>query len=179
MTAGPVGRVLRFAGDALREMGRGSWRYWAWVGVLGAMIAVGVWSYGQQLNEGLVVTNMSNQVSWGFYIANFTFLVGVAAAAVMLVIPAYIYNWKPIKEIAIFGELLAVSAIVMSMLFVFVDVGRPDTVSVAVTPASTSPASCSVRCPARTITLSCSNVSKPWILKVRKSQSVSVARWPP
>jgi Ni/Fe-hydrogenase subunit HybB-like protein len=65
-----------------------------------------------------VVTNMRDQVSWAFYIGNFTFLVGVAAAAVMLVIPAYVYNWKPIKEIAIFGELLAISAFVMCMLFV-------------------------------------------------------------
>ena len=54
---------------------------------------------------------MRDQVSWGFYIGNFTFLVGVAAAAVMLVIPAYIYNWKPIREIVIYGELLAISAI--------------------------------------------------------------------
>jgi molybdopterin-containing oxidoreductase family membrane subunit len=69
---------------------------------------------------------MRDQVSWGFYIGNFTFLVGVAAAAVVLVIPAYVYDWKPIREIVIFGELLAVSAIVMCMLFVTVDVGRPD-----------------------------------------------------
>jgi molybdopterin-containing oxidoreductase family membrane subunit len=67
-------------------------------------------------------------VSWAFYIGNFTFLVGVAAAAVLLVIPAYIYNWKPIREIAIFGELLAISAIVMCLLFVTVDIGRPDRV---------------------------------------------------
>ena len=71
---------------------------------------------------------MRDQVSWAFYIGNFTFLVGVAAAAVLLVIPAYVYNWKPIREIAIFGELLAVSAIVMCLLFVTVDVGRPDRV---------------------------------------------------
>ncbi|MBI5485730.1 MAG: polysulfide reductase NrfD [Deltaproteobacteria bacterium] len=69
---------------------------------------------------------MRDPVSWGFYIGNFTFLVGVAAAAVVLVIPAYIYKWGPIREIAIFGELLAVSAIVMCLLFVFVDIGRPD-----------------------------------------------------
>lgn len=69
---------------------------------------------------------MRDQVSWGFYIGNFTFLVGVAAAAVVLVIPAYIYDWKPIREIVIFGELLAVSAIVMCLLFVLVDIGRPD-----------------------------------------------------
>ena len=73
-----------------------------------------------------IVTAMRDQVSWGFYIGNFTFLVGVAAAAVVLVIPAYVYDWKPISEIVIFGELLAVSAIVMCLLFVMVDIGRPD-----------------------------------------------------
>jgi molybdopterin-containing oxidoreductase family membrane subunit len=69
---------------------------------------------------------MRDQVSWGFYIGNFTFLVGVAAAAVVLVIPAYVYDWKPIRQIVVYGELLAVSAIVMCLLFVFVDIGRPD-----------------------------------------------------
>jgi molybdopterin-containing oxidoreductase family membrane subunit len=78
------------------------------------------------VRDGLAVTAMRDQVSWGFYIGNFTFLVGVAAAAVVLVIPAYIYDWKPIREIVIFGELLAVSAIVMCLLFVLVDIGRPD-----------------------------------------------------
>jgi molybdopterin-containing oxidoreductase family membrane subunit len=69
---------------------------------------------------------MRDQVSWAFYIGNFTFLVGVAAAAVVLVIPAYIYHWKPIKEVAILGEILAISAIVMCLLFVVADMGRPD-----------------------------------------------------
>jgi molybdopterin-containing oxidoreductase family membrane subunit len=69
---------------------------------------------------------MRDQVSWGFYIGNFTFLVGVAAAAVILVIPAYVYDWKPIRQIVVYGELLAVSAIVMCLLFVLVDIGRPD-----------------------------------------------------
>jgi molybdopterin-containing oxidoreductase family membrane subunit len=69
---------------------------------------------------------MRDQVSWGFYIGNFTFLVGVAAAAVVLVIPAYIYDWKPIRQIVVYGELLAVSAIIMCLLFVTVDIGRPE-----------------------------------------------------
>ncbi len=69
---------------------------------------------------------MRNQVAWGFYISNFTFLVGVAAAAVLLVIPAYVYDFKPIKEIAFLGEMMAVSAITMCILFVMVDVGHPD-----------------------------------------------------
>ncbi|MCC6672247.1 MAG: polysulfide reductase NrfD [Planctomycetes bacterium] len=69
---------------------------------------------------------MRDQVSWAFYIGNFTFLVGVAAAAVLLVIPAYVYHWKPIKEVVILGELLAIASIVMCGLFVLVDVGHPE-----------------------------------------------------
>ena len=100
--------------------------YWAWVGFLLALCVSGVLAYAQQLQSGLVLTAMRDQVSWGFYIGNFTFMVGVAAAAVVLVIPAYVYQWKPIREIVIFGELLAVSSIVMCLLFVTVDIGRPE-----------------------------------------------------
>ena len=66
--------------------------------------------YAHQSRTGLIATNMRDQVSWAFYVGNFTFLVGVAAAAVLLVIPAYVYNWGPIKEVVILGELLAISA---------------------------------------------------------------------
>ena len=105
---------------------RGNRAYWAWLTFLAVLIVSGALAYAAQASTGLVLTAMRDQVSWGFYIGNFTFLVGVAAAAVVLVIPAYIYDWKPIREIVIFGELLAVSAIIMCLLFVLVDVGRPD-----------------------------------------------------
>jgi molybdopterin-containing oxidoreductase family membrane subunit len=105
---------------------KGSKAYYIWVGTLLTIAGFGVVGYLYQLNQGLIVTAMRDQVSWGFYISNFTFLVGVAAAAVLLVIPAYIYHWKPIKEIAVLGELLAISAICMCLMFVTVDIGRPD-----------------------------------------------------
>jgi molybdopterin-containing oxidoreductase family membrane subunit len=105
---------------------RGSPLYYAWMVGLIATIGVGVWAYLGQLEAGLITTNMRDPVSWGYYIGNFTFLVGVAAAAVLLVIPAYVYDWKPIKEVVILGELLAISAIVMCLLFVLVDMGRPE-----------------------------------------------------
>jgi Ni/Fe-hydrogenase subunit HybB-like protein len=119
-------RFSRFVTGSVRLALTGSTAYWLWVGTLVVLIVSGALAYGHQLREGLVLTAMRDQVSWAFYIGNFTFLVGVAAAAVVLVIPAYVYHWKPIREIVIFGELLAVSAIVMCMLFVTVDVGRPD-----------------------------------------------------
>ena len=118
--------LLLFLRDVFRELFRGSFIYWAWIVFLWAIIAVGGWKYIGQLNNGLVVTNMSSQVSWGFYISNFTFLVGVAAAAVMLVIPAYIFNRKDIRDVVLLGDTMAVTAVMMAMLFVIVDIGRPD-----------------------------------------------------
>jgi molybdopterin-containing oxidoreductase family membrane subunit len=115
-----------FTRGSLRLILRGPKSYWAWLAFLAVLIVSGALAYEDQVVTGLVVTAMRDQVSWGFYIGNFTFLVGVAAAAVILVIPAYVYNWKPIREIVIYGELLAISAIIMCLLFVVVDIGRPD-----------------------------------------------------
>jgi len=116
----------RFILDTLRLLAKGNRAYYAWVGFLLVLVAAGAWAYVGQLNQGLIATHMRDQVSWGFYIGNFTFLVGVAAASIMLVIPAYIYDWEPIKEITILGEMLAISALIMCLGFVMVDIGRPD-----------------------------------------------------
>ncbi|MFC1707914.1 NrfD/PsrC family molybdoenzyme membrane anchor subunit [Planctomycetota bacterium] len=115
---------VRFLWNALRYAFRGGPAYYAWLGFLAILVAWGIGAYYDQLAHGLITTNMRDQVSWAFYIGNFTFLVGVAAAAIILVIPAYIYDWKPIKEVVVLGEILAVSAIVMCMLFVTVEEGR-------------------------------------------------------
>lgn len=116
----------RFTRGSVSLIAHGPASYWMWLSVLAALIVSGAMAYAAQVQTGLGLTAMRDQVSWGFYIGNFTFLVGVAAAAVVLVIPAYIYNWKPIREIVIYGELLALSAIIMCLMFVLVDIGRPD-----------------------------------------------------
>jgi molybdopterin-containing oxidoreductase family membrane subunit len=121
-----IHKWVQFFVGAFGHMKQGSRYYYAWLAFLVALILFGVLGYVHQFNQGLIVTDMRDQVSWGFYIGNFTFLVGVAAAAVVLVIPAYIYHWGPIYEIAIIGELLAISAIIMCLGFVSVDIGRPD-----------------------------------------------------
>lgn len=117
---------LRFFTESVRVWTRGSAGYYAWIAALLALVATGIYGYSVQYEEGLIATGLRDPVSWGFYIGNFTFLVGVAAAAVILVIPAYVYHWGPIKEIVILGELLAIASIAMCMLFVLVDMGRPD-----------------------------------------------------
>jgi Ni/Fe-hydrogenase subunit HybB-like protein len=116
----------RFLRTCLRFALRGNAAYWSWLLLLAGLMGWGGLAYYDQLTRGLIVTHMRDQVSWAFYVGNFTFLVGVAAAAVVLVIPAYVYQWKPIKEVAIFGEILAVSALVMSLMFVVADMGHPE-----------------------------------------------------
>jgi molybdopterin-containing oxidoreductase family membrane subunit len=71
---------------------------------------------------------MSRDVSWGLYIAQFTFLVGVAASAVMLVLPYYLHDYKAFGKITVLGEFLAVAAVIMCVLFIFVDLGQPSRV---------------------------------------------------
>lgn len=118
--------VFRFIVDGIREMLRGPRGYWLWLFALTAIVIFGAWRYSEQLSHGLVVTGMSDQVSWGFYIANFAFLVGIAAAAVLLVVPAYIFHRKDIKDVVLVGEGMAVAAVTMAILFVIADLGRPE-----------------------------------------------------
>ena len=120
--------MRQFLVGAAQRIIKGSPLYYVWVVFLLVMTAVGITAYVRQLQSGLIVTGMTSYVSWGFYIGNFTFLVGVAAAAVLLIIPAYLYDFGPIKEIVIIGEALAVSALFMCLMFVTADLGRPDRV---------------------------------------------------
>lgn len=117
--------LLRFALGSFKIVIKGGRTYYAGIFFLFLLMLWGGYGYFGQLKDGLIQTHMRDSVSWAFYIGNFTFLVGVAAAAVMLVIPAYIYNWKPIKEIVIFGEILAICAVIMCLTFIMVDIGNP------------------------------------------------------
>ncbi len=124
-----MGKLLQLIKNffiTLRFITKGNRWYYGWLAFLLLLITSGILSYIKQIDQGMILTNMRDQVSWGLYISNFTFLVGVAAAAVLLVIPAYLYNFKPIKEIVLFGEMLAITAIIMCLLFIMADLGRPE-----------------------------------------------------
>ncbi len=104
---------------------KGNKWYWGWVVVLLGFIGAGFGLYLMQLKFGLGITGMSRDVSWGFYIANFTYLVGVAAGGVMVVLPYYLHDYKAYGKITILGEFLAIASIVMCLLFILVDLGQP------------------------------------------------------
>jgi len=118
---------------------QGSRRYWTWLAVVAAVIAAGLVAWLYQYRVGLGITGLSRDVSWGLYIAQFTFLVGVAASAVMVVLPYYLHNFKVFARVTILGEFLAISAVILCMLFIFVDMGQPQRVlNVALHPTPNS-----------------------------------------
>ena len=106
----------------------GSKRYYGLLAALLALAGIGVIFYARQLTFGLGITGMGRDVSWGFYVAQFTYLVGVAASAMMVVLPYYLHDYKAFGRVTILGEFLAVAAVTMCLLFIVVDMGRPDRV---------------------------------------------------
>ena len=112
----------------LEKVLKGRPSFYVWLAFLGGIITLGALVYLYQVFVGLRITDLSRDVSWGFYIAQFTYMVGVAASAVMLVLPAYFHHYTKFKKMIILGEFLAIGSCVVCMLFIFVDLGQPQRV---------------------------------------------------
>ncbi|MEN8258270.1 MAG: sulfate reduction electron transfer complex DsrMKJOP subunit DsrP [Thermodesulfobacteriota bacterium] len=125
MTTNPQNGSVAFISDCMRWSLTGGRGFKLYLISLLVVMAAGLFSYATQFSEGLITTGMSDIVSWGLYISNFTFFVGVAAAAVMLILPAYILKDKDLHEVVIIGECVAVGALVMCLMFITVDMGAP------------------------------------------------------
>ncbi len=118
--------VIKFVIDYVSYIFKGGAKFYAWLGFL--LLFLIPWAYGSytQFTEGMIITGLTDQVSWGLYLANFVFLVGVAAGAVTVVFPAYVYKYEPLHKVTVLGEMLAISAVIMCLLFIFSHMGRPD-----------------------------------------------------
>lgn len=104
---------------------KGNRSYWIWMTGLLVVMGIGGFFYLDQLEHGLMVTGQSRDVSWGFYTAQMTFFVGVAAGGVMLVLPYYLHDYKAFGKITILGEFLAVAAIIMCLSYLLIHLGQP------------------------------------------------------
>lgn len=118
--------LLSFASDYVRYVLKGGAKFYAWMGTLALFIVGMLYVFYLQNTEGLIVTGMTSQIHDGLYLANLVFLVGVAAGAVTIVFPAYVYHHEGMHKVTVLGEMLAISAVIMVMFFVFAHMGRPD-----------------------------------------------------
>jgi hypothetical protein len=117
---------MRFATDYVRYVIKGGPKFYAWMGALSLLILGMLYVFYLQNTDGLIVTGMTSQIHDGLYLANLVFLVGVAAGAVTIVFPAYVYHHEGMHKVTVLGEMLAISAVIMVMFFVFAHMGRPD-----------------------------------------------------
>ncbi|MCS7280132.1 MAG: polysulfide reductase NrfD [Desulfobacterota bacterium] len=107
---------------------KGSKIYWLWLSLLFFGVTFGFVMYLKQLSLGLGITGMGKDVSWGLYIANFTFFVGVAASAFMILVPYYFHGVKAYGTLIVLAEFLAAVSVLVAIAFVFVDLGKPERV---------------------------------------------------
>ncbi len=121
-----MNRLNSFLVDYWRYVLKGGVGFYVWVGLLAVLSAIALYGFYLQNTDGLIVTGMTSQIHDGLYFANLVFLVGVAAGAVTIVFPAYIYHNEAMHKVSVLGEMLAISAVVMVTLFVFAHMGRPD-----------------------------------------------------
>jgi Ni/Fe-hydrogenase subunit HybB-like protein len=121
-----VQQLISFTTDYTRYVLKGGTKFYAWMGSLALLIVGMMYVFYLQNTDGLIVTGMTSQISDGLYLANLVFLVGVAAGAVTIVFPAYVYHHEGMHKVAVLGEMLAITAVIMVMVFVFAHMGRPD-----------------------------------------------------
>ena len=121
-----MNKLISFVADYMRYVLKGGPKFFGWMGLLAFLSAIALYGFYLQNTEGLIVTGLTSQIHDGLYYANLVFLVGVAAGAVTIVFPAYIYHNEAMHKVSVLGEMLAISAVVMVMLFVFAHMGRPD-----------------------------------------------------
>jgi molybdopterin-containing oxidoreductase family membrane subunit len=118
--------LTSFLTDYVRYVLKGGTKFYSWMASLSVLILFMLYVFYLQNTEGLIVTGMTSQISDGLYLANLVFLVGVAAGAVTIVFPAYVYHHEGMHKVAVLGEMLAITAVIMVMVFVFAHMGRPD-----------------------------------------------------
>lgn len=123
-----LGEFAAFVRASGRAVSEGGAAYRRWLAFLATWIALGGLAWSQQLRDGMSVTAMTDQVPWGAYIANFSFTVGLASSALVLIAQRYLRRdpGPDANALVVVGQVAAIAALSMAMLFVVVDIGRPD-----------------------------------------------------
>lgn len=98
---------------------------WTLGALLVGLVVLGGVAYMNQARTGLGVTGLSREIPWSLYISQFTFLVGIGASAVTVLLPYYFHHQKVFARALILGEIVAVIALTQALLCITVDLGKP------------------------------------------------------
>ncbi len=115
-----------FVERAVWPIGRGGIRYWIAVVVFAALVLAGVYAWFYQVQRGLGVTGLNQKVSWGFYIVNCVFFIGISYGGAMTSAILRLTNAKWRAPLTRLAEATAVVALLVGAVYPLVDLGRPD-----------------------------------------------------
>ncbi|MFV0453266.1 MAG: NrfD/PsrC family molybdoenzyme membrane anchor subunit [Propioniciclava sp.] len=97
-----------------------------WLGISGGLTLLALVLWIVQVTRGLIVTDMRDLTSWGLYIVMFMYTEGVASGALVLATAPLVFRIRGLGQLPRVSLLVAIAAMVLAALFVFVDVGRPE-----------------------------------------------------
>jgi hypothetical protein len=115
-----VERDLLATLDPLGRRGR------VWIVGLASVVGCALLAWIYQLVHGLRVTDMGNVVSWGTYMTNFVFFIGISHAGTLIsaILRVTDAGWRrPITRMA---EAITCIALLVGASMVVIDMGRPD-----------------------------------------------------
>ena len=110
----------------LAPLRKTTWRFYALIGTLAVVVAVGAYAYTLQLQRGLSMTGLGDRVSWGMYISNFVFFIGISHAGTLISAILRVGNAEWRRPITRMAESITVMAILVGALFPLIDLGRPE-----------------------------------------------------
>lgn len=100
-------------------------RKW-WI-VLGIIFVVGMISLVKgYLLEGMSSTNLTNTVPWGAWVAFYIYFIGMSAGSFLLSTLIFAFGMKQYEEIGRSALLSAIASMITAIMFIFLDIGRPD-----------------------------------------------------
>ena len=107
--------------------------YFALLGILGAIVAVGLGAVWHMEHEGHWVTGMDNQVVWGMPHVFAIFLIVAASGALNVASISSVFRKDFYKPLARLSALLSIALLVGGLVVLVLDLGRPDRLIVAMT----------------------------------------------
>jgi len=116
----------RYMERAMWPIGRGDRKFWVAVIVLSVFVVAGFYAYIYQLQRGLGVTGLNQKVSWGFYIINCVFFIGISYGGAMTSAILRLTNAKWRAPLTRLAEATAVAALLVGAVYPIIDLGRPD-----------------------------------------------------
>lgn len=96
------------------------------VGILMAFVIWGAYGYSLQWRYGLGVTGLAEPVSWGFYITNFVFFIGISHAGTLISAILRISQAEWRRPITRMAEVITVMVLFIGAANILIDLGRPD-----------------------------------------------------